>query len=141
VTGRERRWLSRRLLTGFTDEVQRRAKQRYILRAKEAGLRSRLAFDEWDWTANVTCDQRLLEELRTLRFVDDHHHVVIMGPVGVGETMQVHARGHLAVLSDLRVICLTSDELSHRLRASRLDDTHEQEESYRRRQKPLMATK
>ncbi len=115
------------LLTVLTDEVQRRDQQRYIQRAKEAGLLARLVFDEWDRTANVTFDEHLLNELRTLRFVDNHHHVLIMGPVGVGKTMLAHALGHLAILRDLRVHCLTADKLFHRLRACRLDDTLEQE--------------
>lgn len=115
------------LLTLFTDEIERRARQRHARRAKQAGLLPQLVFDAWDRTARVTFDQALLDELRTLHFVENHHHVLIMGPVGVGKTMLAHALGHLAVLRDFSVHCESADKLLHRLRASRLDATHTQE--------------
>lgn len=115
------------LLTLFTDEVVRRSSQRHVLRAKEAGLLPDLVIERWDATAQVAMDRRCFEELRRLRFVDEHHHALIMGPVGVGKTMLAHALGHLAVQRDLTVIVETADRLFYRLRASRLDGTHERE--------------
>lgn len=115
------------LLTLFTDEIERRNQQRHARRARAAGLLPSLVFDEWDRTANVSIDIALLDELRTLRFIDAHHHALIVGPVGVGKTMLAHALGHLAVLRDIGVICLTADKLLHTLRASRLDGTYERE--------------
>lgn len=115
------------LLTLFTDEIQRRDRQRHATRAKQAGLLPALVFDAWDRTANVTFDQALLDELRTLQFIDKHHHVLVLGPVGVGKTMLAHALGHLAILRDRSVHCEIAEKLLHRMRACRLDGTYEQE--------------
>lgn len=115
------------LLMLLADEIGRRDRQRHTRRAKEAGLQPELVFDRWDPAAKVTYDQHLLDELRTLRFIELHHHVLIVGPVGVGKTMLAHALGHLAVLRDFKVHCQTADKLLHGLRASRLDGTYEQE--------------
>jgi DNA replication protein DnaC len=115
------------LLTLFTDEIERRNQQHHARRAKTAGLLASLVFDELDRSANVALDTALLDELRTLRFIDSHFHALIVGPVGVGKTMLAHALGHLAIVRDLGVVCLTADKLLHRLRASRLDGTYERE--------------
>jgi len=112
------------LLVVLSDEVQRRMRLRVANRARKAGLDAEQVFDAWDTTAKVTYDRHLLDELQTLRFVDEHHHVLVMGPVGVGKTMLAHALGHLAIRRDLSVSCETADKLFLRLKASRLDDTH-----------------
>lgn len=113
------------LLLLLSDEVGRRQRQRLTNRAKTAGLVPSLVFDEWDSSAKVTYDERLLDELRTMRFVAQHHHVLLMGPVGVGKTMLAHALGHLAVEHELTVHCESADKLFLRLKASRLDGTYE----------------
>ena len=112
------------LLIVLSDEVQRRDRNRLVARAKKARLQPSLVFDEWDPTAEITYDRRLLDELRLLKFVEEHHHVLIMGPVGVGKTMLAHALGHLAVQRGYSVHCESADKLFQRLRGSRLDDTH-----------------
>ena len=108
----------------LADEVQRRARNRLVARAKRAQLAPELVFDAWDPSAKVAYDRHLLDELRVLRFLEQHHHVLIMGPVGVGKTMLAHALGHVAVNRGYSVLCESADKLFKRLRGSRLDDTH-----------------
>lgn len=115
------------LLIVLADEVQRRERNRLVTRAKKARLAPSLLFDAWDPGANITYDRHLLDELRLLRFLEQHHHVLIMGPVGVGKTMLAHALGHLAIQQHYSVYCESADKLFQRLRGSRLDGTHAQE--------------
>lgn len=115
------------LLMVLSDEVQRRANQRFTVRAAQAGLVSDLVFDDWDANAKVTYDRRLLDELRTLRFIEQKHHIAILGPVGVGKTMLAHAFGHEAIRRDFTVALEVADKMFARLRASRLDATHAKE--------------
>ncbi len=115
------------LLSLFTDEIQRRDQQRHARRAKAAGLLPTLVFDAWDRSANISLDQALVDELRTLKFIAKHHHVLVLGPVGVGKTMLSHALGHLAIVRNMSVHCELAEKLFHRLRACRLDGTYEAE--------------
>ena len=55
-----------------------------------------MRLEHWDKTAKVTFDKRLLAELTSLRFLEAHRHVVVLGPVGVGKTFIANAFGHLA---------------------------------------------
>lgn len=115
------------LLIVLSDEVQRRDRNRLVARAKRAQLQPSLVFDAWDPDAEITYDRHLLDELRLLKFVEHHHHVLIMGPVGVGKTMLAHALGHLAIRRGYSVFCESADKLFQRLRGSRLDGTHASE--------------
>lgn len=115
------------LLLLFSDEVQRRDRNRTASRAQRAQLAAAMVFDAWDVDARITYDRQLLDQLRLLRFLDEHHHVLIMGPVGVGKTMLAHALGHEANRRGHSVHCESADKLLRRLKGARLDDTHSAE--------------
>lgn len=115
------------LLLLLSDEVQRRDLNRIASRAHRAQLAPSMVFDEWDADAKITYDRHLLDELRLLRFLEQHHHVLIMGPVGVGKTMLAHALGHEAIRRGHSVHCESAEKLFRRLKGARLDDTHQAE--------------
>lgn len=115
------------LLLLLSDEVQRRDRNRLATRAQRAHLAPSMVFDEWDADAKITYDRHLLDELRLLRFLEQHHHVLIMGPVGVGKTMLAHALGHEAIRRGHSVHCESAEKLFRRLKGARLDDTHQAE--------------
>jgi DNA replication protein DnaC len=109
----------------FTDEIARRQDASAARRADEAGLDPDMQFERWDKTAKVTFDRRVLQELTSLRFVEAHRNVVVLGPVGVGKTFIANALGHAACRSGFRVRLHRADDLLRRLRQSRLDNSRE----------------
>ncbi len=109
------------------DEALRRDGQAARMRADKAGLDAAMVLEAWDGTAKVTFDRALLEELATLRFVDAHHSVLILGPVGVGKTFLAHALGHIACRRGYSVLLSSTEKLLKRLKAARLDQSHEEE--------------
>jgi len=84
------------LTLALSDEATRRDSLAVALRVQRAHLDPALQLDVWDPTAKVTFDRALLNELTTLRFLEAHAHVAIIGPVGVGKTFLAHALGHIA---------------------------------------------
>lgn len=76
-------------------------------------------------TTAVSFDQETWAELGSLRFVDAGHNAVIMGPVGVGKTFLATALGHAAVRRHYSVHFERTDTLLRRLKASRLDNSHD----------------
>lgn len=111
----------------LSDEVDRRNRQSAALRARTAKLDPAMTLESWDADAAVTYDHAIWAELTSLRFVDDAHNVLILGPVGVGKTHLAHALGHIACRRGRKVHADRADRLFKRLVATRLDHTHDAE--------------
>jgi DNA replication protein DnaC len=95
------------------------------MRAQKAGLDPAMRLEAWDETAKVTFDRALFNELVSLRFLDAHQHVAIVGPVGVGKTFLSHALGHLACRRGASVLAVRTDRMLKTLKHTRLDNSYE----------------
>lgn len=115
------------LLLVLGDEVARRDSAAVEARARKADLDPTMRLELWDPSAKVTYDQALLNELTSLRFLEAHAHLTIVGPVGVGKTFLGHALGHIATHRRYSVLAETVDHLLETLRHARLDHSHETE--------------
>lgn len=115
------------LLLSLSDEASRRDGQAAALRADRAHLEKDSQLERWDETAKVELDRVLLNELASLRFIEAHHHVAIVGNVGVGKTFLAHALGHVACRRGYSVLALGADQMLKTLKHARLTQTHEKE--------------
>jgi len=115
------------LLAVLSDEATRRDSQAASHRAARAQLDPDMRLELWDNTANVSLDQALLNELATLRFLDAHQNVVIVGPVGVGKTFLAHALGHVACRRGHSALAIRGDRMLKSLRQARLDQSYDAE--------------
>lgn len=115
------------LLMLLTDEIARRDNTATENRAVQAGLDPAMRLEQWDKTAKVTFDKRVLSELVSLRFLEAHRHVCVLGPVGVGKTFVASALGHLACRHGYNVKFARADETLRRLRQSRFDNSRDAE--------------
>ncbi|MCU0936740.1 MAG: ATP-binding protein [Gammaproteobacteria bacterium] len=115
------------LLLVLGDEVTRRESVATGSRAHKARLDPTMHLENWDSSARVQYDQQLLNELASLRFLETHAHVTIVGPVGVGKTFIAHALGHIACRRRYSVLAESADQLLTTLRHARLDHSHEAE--------------
>ena len=111
----------------LADETARRDAHGAALRARTAGLDPDMTLQRWDDTTNVAFDRATWNELVSLRFVDAAHNVLVMGPVGVGKTFLATALGHAAVRRRYSVHFERTDTMLKRLKASRLDNSHDGE--------------
>jgi DNA replication protein DnaC len=113
------------LLLLLTDEISRRDSNAVSRRADLAGLDPDMVLERWDKTAKVTYDRRVMNELVSLRFVEDHRNVVILGPVGVGKTFLSNALGHLCCRAGFNVRLSRADALLRLFKQSRMDNSRE----------------
>ena len=115
------------LLLALSDEATRRDGQAAALRADRARLEKDSQLERWDETSKVEFDRTLLNELASLRFIESHHHVAIVGSVGVGKTFLAHALGHIACRRGHSVLAIGADAMLKSLKHARLTQTHEKE--------------
>ena len=111
----------------LADDVTRRETSSASLRARTAGLDADMTLENWDPATKVNYDHQVFDELCSLRFVDAGHNAMILGPVGVGKTFMATALGHAAIRRRYSAIFCRADVLLKRLRASRLDNSHDAE--------------
>jgi DNA replication protein DnaC len=111
----------------LSDEVTRRDATSAERRARAAGLDPSMRLENFDDTAAITYDRAVLDELFSLRFVADGTNAIIMGPVGVGKTFLATALGHAAIRARHTVHFERAGQLLKRLRASRLDNSHDEQ--------------
>lgn len=115
------------LLLVLADEVARRDSLATSLRVQRARLDPAMQLELWDTTACVTYDQALWQELVSLRFLEQHKHLIIAGPVGVGKTFLAHALGHIACRHGHSVLAVRADKMLKTLKHTRLDNSYEAE--------------
>lgn len=115
------------LLMILTDEIARRDGAAAENRASDAGLDPSMRLELWDKTSKVSFDRKVLNELVSLRFLEAHRHVCILGPVGVGKTFLASALGHIACKHGYHVKLARADETLKRLRQSRFDNSRDAE--------------
>lgn len=96
------------LLGAEVAAVEARSHER---RLRLAGFPSHKRLGEFDFSAQPNLDRRLIEELATLRFVEERSNVLFIGPPGVGKTMLAIALGLKAVDAGYRVYYTTAAEL------------------------------
>lgn len=115
------------LLLVLGDETSRRDSLAATARAERAHLDPAMQLEAWDDTAQVTFDRALYNELISLRFIEQHRHVTIVGPVGVGKTFVAHGLGHVACRRGLSVLAICADQMLKNLKHARLDNSHDAE--------------
>jgi DNA replication protein DnaC len=115
------------LLLVLSDEASRRDSQASVVRAQRGHLDPAMQLELWDDTAKVRFDKALLNDLTSLRFLEAHRHVAIVGQVGVGKTFLAHALGHIACRHGRSTLAIRCDKMLKLLKHARLDNSYEAE--------------
>jgi DNA replication protein DnaC len=109
----------------LSDEVTRRDNRNLEIHLQKAGLEEICRLEDFDWTAEITVDRRLLNAAFSLDFLNRHEHVIFVGPVGVGKSFLAQALGYAVVRAGYSVHFTRADALFRTLAQSRVDHTLE----------------
>jgi DNA replication protein DnaC len=100
-------------------EATRRRKLAGRLRFAHYPLRKSLVDFEFDYQPSI--DRAVVAELSTLRFVEDHRNVLLLGPPGVGKTHMAIALGIAATEAGYRTYFTTAADLVAGLQSAHLE--------------------
>ena len=81
----------------LADEVTRRNNRNLEMHLQKAGFEEVCRLEDFDWTAQITVNRRLVDAVFSLDFLNRHEHVLFVGPVGVGKSFLAQALGYAAV--------------------------------------------
>lgn len=87
-----------------SDELLRRADRLIERRTKQAAFRDGRTLDGFDFSFNKKMDRRLVFELATGRFIEQHEDALFLGPPGTGKSHLAQAVGRAAIQQGHRVI-------------------------------------
>ena len=107
----------------LSDEVNRRTHRRIELRLSNAGFEETCRLEDFDWSASITLDRRLLDAVFSLEFLDKHEHVLLVGPAGVGKSFQAQALGYSAVRAGHTVRFSHADGFFKAMAQTRVDNS------------------
>jgi DNA replication protein DnaC len=109
----------------LADEVARRDQQRLAYQLERAGFEELCRLEDFDWSADIRLDRRLLDAAFSLGFLDRHEHVLLVGPVGTGKSFLAQAIGYASVRAGRSVRFLRADDFFTGLAQARVDHTLE----------------
>ena len=81
----------------LSDEITRRDNCNLEIHLQKAEFEEICRLEDFDWTAEITIDRRLLDAVFSLDFLNRHEHVIFVGQVGIGKSFFAQALGYAAV--------------------------------------------
>jgi DNA replication protein DnaC len=100
-------------------EATSRANKRLARRLREARLRQSAVVEDVDFRAPRGLDRALFQKLASCAWVRDHHHLVVVGPTGIGKSWLACALGHKACREGFSVLYKRATRLFNDLTQAR----------------------
>lgn len=111
------------LETLLSREIDARRERAVTYRIKRADFPEVTSLEAFDWDFNPDIDRAAIQELATLKFVEENQIALFLGKPGTGKTHLALAIGLRAVHKDYRVFCSSVKRLSAQIATARSKNT------------------
>jgi DNA replication protein DnaC len=106
------------------DECAKRKANVLRQRLLKSKLNLQKSFEHYDVNFQPELDKKLLSEIRTCRFIDEHKNIILLGKPGTGKTHLANAIGLEAAANGYSVLFSHLHSLLERLAQGRADNSH-----------------
>jgi len=106
------------------DEVQYRKNQRRQRLLKSAGFKSQACLEGVTYEKVRNFDKKMIQEIASLRFIDEGQNIVIFGATGVGKTYLATALGNHTCRSGKSVLFYKVNILFEKIALARAEGTY-----------------
>lgn len=107
----------------LSSELQVRRERSIAMRLKLAGLPAVKTIEQFDFTFQPSLDEQQIRDLHTLRFLNQGHNLIFLGPPGCGKTHLSTSLGHAAITAGELVHFTTARDLFAKLEAAQRSAT------------------
>jgi DNA replication protein DnaC len=111
------------VLAALRCEIEARRARSLERALKRSHLGSVEGLDDYDFSKRPQLDARVVRELLTARFANEHRNVLCLGGPGLGKTRIATAIVHAACLAGHSVLCVNAVDMIEDLHASHADRT------------------
>lgn len=109
----------------LADEVNRRDQRHLEIQLQKVGFEDVCRLEDFDWTAGIKLERKILDAAFSLDFISRHEHVILVGPAGVGKSFLAQALGYAAVRAGHSARFIRADAFLRMLAQARVDQSLE----------------
>ena len=106
----------------FSEEAKSKRKRAYEKQVQMSGFPIKKTLDDFDFSFQPSIDKRQIDELATMRFLENGENVVFLGPPGVGKTHLASALGLVAAQHRFSTYYINCHQLIEQLKNAHFDN-------------------
>ncbi|EOS64563.1 hypothetical protein C816_02808 [Oscillibacter sp. 1-3] len=104
----------------FSEEAKSKWKRAYEKQIQMSGFPIKKTLEDFDFSFQPSIDKRRIDELATMRFLENGENVVFLGPLGVGKTHLASALGLVAARHRFSTYYINCHQLIEQLKKAHL---------------------
>ena len=106
----------------FSEEAKSKRKRAYEKQVQLSGFPIKKTLDDFNFSFQPSIDKRRIDELATMRFLENGENVIFLGPPGVGKTHLASAPGLVAAQHRFSTYYINFHQLIEQLKKAHLEN-------------------